>query len=113
MDKVVKMKKKNKIKIIILGLLAFLFLAIIGFIISLVVSLLNMIFFHSTITELVITVIGVLIFCGYIVYDMKNVQSLLLEIGEEKAAVYGAFQLYLDFINLFIRLIELFGKRKD
>lgn len=85
----------------------------IGLIISLVVSLLNMIFFHSTITELIITVIGVLIFCGYIVYDMKNVRNLLLGIGEEKAAVYGAFQLYLDFINLFIRLIELFGKRKD
>ena len=86
---------------------------LIGLIISLVVSLLNMIFFHSTITELIITVIGILIFCGYIVYDMKNVQKLLLGIGEEKAAVYGAFQLYLDFINLFIRLIELFGKRKD
>lgn len=86
---------------------------LIGLIISLVVSLLNMIFFHSTITELIITVIGILIFCGYIVYDMKNVQKLLLGIGEDKAAVYGAFQLYLDFINLFIRLIELFGKRKD
>ena len=86
---------------------------LIGLIISLVVSLLNMMLFHSTITDLIITIIVVLIFCGYIVYDMKNIKTLLVEIGEEKAAVYGAFQLYLDFINLFIRLIELFGKRKD
>lgn len=85
----------------------------VSLVISLIVSLLNMIFFHSTMTDLILTVLGVLIFSGYIVYDMKNVKYLLHGIGEEKAAVYGAFQLYLDFINLFIRLLELFGKRKD
>ena len=34
-------------------------------------------------------------------------------IDEENVAVYGAFQLYLDFINIFIRLLRLFGKRRD
>ena len=62
---------------------------------------------------MMITIIGVLIFVGYIAYDVNKVKYLMDAVGEEKAAVYGAFQLYLDFINLFIRLLELFGKRND
>ena len=50
---------------------------------------------------------------GYIVYDMNTVKYLMNTMDEDKAAVYGAFQLYLDFINLFIRLIEFFGKKRD
>ena len=63
--------------------------------------------------DTVLTMLGVLIFIAYIAYDVNKVKQLMLAIGEEKAAVYGAFQLYLDFINLFIRLLELFGKRRD
>ena len=44
---------------------------------------------------------------------MHSVKYLMNSIGEEKAAVYGAFQLYLDFINIFIRLLELIGKSDD
>ena len=43
---------------------------------------------------------------------MSRVKIMLAELGEEKTAIYGAFQLYLDFINLFIRLLELFGNEK-
>ena len=44
---------------------------------------------------------------------MNNIKYLVNVMDEDKAAVYGAFQLYLDFINIFIRLLELFGKRDD
>ena len=63
--------------------------------------------------DIVLTSLGVLIFIGYIAYDVQKVKYLVTYVGEEKAAVYGAFSLYLDFINLFIRLIQLFGKRND
>ena len=60
-----------------------------------------------------LTLLGVFIFVGYIAYDVNKVKQLVLYIGEDKAAVYGAFSLYLDFINLFIRLLQFFGKRND
>ena len=77
-----------------------------------VASILNAIFFHSGSLNLGITILGALVFIGFIAYDMQKVKRMLPTIGEEKAAVFGAFQLFLDFINLFIRLLELFGKKK-
>ena len=50
---------------------------------------------------------------GYVIYDMNNIKYLLSSLDDDKASVYGAFQLYLDFINIFIRLLELFGKKDD
>lgn len=85
-------------------------IALIGIIIG---GLLNFFIFKSSTFDLALTIIGVIIFVFYIAYDVNKVKQLMFAIGEEKAAVYGAFQLYLDFINLFIRLLELFGKRKD
>lgn len=87
-----------------------LFIGLLGIIIS---SLLNLLIFKSSGFDILLSSLGALIFTGYIAYDVNKVKHLMLAIGEEKAAVYGAFQLYLDFINLFIRLLELFGKRKD
>lgn len=80
---------------------------------SLLVSLLNIFVFKSTQLEFWLSIILILVFLGYIAYDMKSVKYLMNSIGEEKAAVYGAFQLYLDFINIFIRLLQLFGKSDD
>lgn len=85
-------------------------IALLGIIIA---GILNIFIFKSTMLDTALTIIGVLIFIAYIAYDVNKVKQLMLVIGEEKAAVYGAFQLYLDFINLFIRLLELFGKRRD
>lgn len=85
-------------------------IALLGIIIG---GILNIFIFKSTMFDTVLTMLGVLIFIAYIAYDVNKVKQLMLVIGEEKAAVYGAFQLYLDFINLFIRLLELFGKRRD
>lgn len=87
-----------------------LFISLISIIIF---SLINMIFIRSASFDLTLTIIGTLVFAGYIAYDVNKVKYLMDAVGEEKAAVYGAFQLYLDFINLFIRLLELFGKRND
>ena len=110
---------------IIFGLLAFygfvtkkdltkigtiIFIALIGLIIG---ELLNFLIFKSPTTELALCGIGVLIFVLYIAYDTNNVKRILPTLGLEKAAIFGAFQLYLDFINLFIRLLQLFGKRDD
>lgn len=81
--------------------------------IIIIFSILNFLIFKSSGVELGLSALGVLIFCGYIAYDMQKVKMLIPTIGEDKAAIYGAFELYLDFINLFIRLLELFGKRDD
>lgn len=86
------------------------FIGLIGILIG---SLLNMFIFRSAMMDTGIAIIGVLIFVGYIAYDVNKIKYMVTYVGEEKAAVYGAFQLYLDFINLFIRLLQLFGKRND
>lgn len=86
------------------------FIGLLGIIIG---SLLNMFIFKSASVDMGLSIIGVLVFVGYIAYDVNKLKDLGSYVSEEKAAVYGAFQLYLDFINLFIRLLELFGKREN
>lgn len=80
---------------------------------SVIVSLLNIFVFKSSQLEFWLSIICILIFLGYIAYDINSVKYLMNSVGEEKAAVYGAFQLYLDFINIFIRLLEILGKSDD
>lgn len=86
-----------------------LFVSLIGVII---ISIIN-IFLGNSMLELGISILSIFIFMGYIAYDIQKVKYLMNSLGEEKVAIYGAFQLYLDFINLFIRLLEIFGKKKD
>lgn len=71
------------------------------------------IFVKSATMDLVITIISVIVFIGYIMFDMQNAEAIINSVGEEKGAIYGAFQLYLDFINLFINLLKLLGKVSD
>lgn len=80
---------------------------------GLIISLLNSFIFKSSQLELGLSILFIVIFMGYIIYDMKQIKHLVLYMNEENAAIYGAFQLYLDFINIFIRLLEFFGKNKD
>ena len=88
----------------------YLFIALIGVI---VVSIIN-IFIGSSQLNMLVSAVSILIFTLYIGYDIRKVQQLNeTDIDEENIAVYGAFQLYLDFINIFIRLLELFGKSND
>lgn len=80
---------------------------------SLIVSVLNVFIFKSSGLEFGLSLLIIIVFLGYVAYDMNNIKYFVNELDEDKAAVYGAFQLYLDFINIFIRLLELFGKRND
>lgn len=89
-----------------------LFMALIGLIIA---SLVN-IFLKSSGMDLVISYLGVLIFVGLIAYDSQKIKEMMLAApdageGMQKVALLGALSLYLDFINLFIHLLRLFGRR--
>lgn len=86
-----------------------LFMGLIGIILA---SLLNLIFKSQTF-DLVLIIIGILIFIAYIAYDINKVKRLESQIDEDKLVVIGALELYLDFVNLFIRLLQIFGKRKE
>ena len=100
----------SKLKIDLSKFGIYLFIALIGIII---VEIIN-IFIGSTTLEMVIAAVSILIFTLYIGYDIKKIQFLSnKDIDEDNIAIYGAFQLYLDFINIFIRLLELFGNAKD
>ena len=73
------------------------------------------IFIGSSSLDFIISTIAVIVFLGYTAYDVKMIMNSdkFIAIPEENIAIYGAFQLYLDFINLFIRLIQFFGKSQD
>ena len=91
---------------------SFLMMGLIGIIIA---SLVN-IFMKSSMMYFVISVLGVLIFVGLTAYDTQKIKNMYSasDTGElmGKKAVMGALTLYLDFINLFIMLLRLFGQRR-
>ena len=91
---------------------SFLMMVLIGIIIASVVN----IFMKSTMMYFVISILGVLIFVGLTAYDTQKIKNMYLasDSGEiiGKKAVMGALTLYLDFINLFIMLLRLFGQRR-
>lgn len=87
------------------------FMGLIGIIIASIVNF----FLESETLYYVISYIGVFVFIGLIAYDVQKIKSyVLIEDAEvrKKAAVMGAFSLYLDFINLFIYILRIFGNRK-
>jgi len=91
---------------------SFLMMGLFGIIIA---SIVNM-FMKSTMMYYVISIVGVLIFVGLTAYDTQKIKNMYLasDSGEiiGKKAVMGALTLYLDFINLFIMLLRLFGQRR-
>ena len=91
---------------------SFLMMGLIGIIIASVVN----IFMKSTMMYFVISILGVLIFVGLTAYDTQKIKNMYSasDTGElmGKKAVMGALTLYLDFINLFIMLLRLFGQRR-
>ena len=91
-----------------------LLMALIGLIIA---SLVNVFFIKSTGFDLIVSYVGVLIFVGLTAYDSQKIKQMLLmapDAGEssQKIALLGALSLYLDFINLFIYLLRILGKRE-
>ena len=85
-----------------------------GLIAILLCMLIN-IFLNSSTFDLIISIIGVLIFIGYIAYDVQKIIRMneLSMLPEDNLAIYGALELYLDFINLFIYLLRLIGNARD
>lgn len=86
-------------------------MALIGIIIASVVN----IFLKSEMMYWIVTYIGVLVFIGLIAYDTQKIKALANAEDNEhtqKIAICGALSLYLDFINLFIMLLRIFGQRK-
>lgn len=72
------------------------------------------IFVKSAAFDFVLVVICLIVFIIYIAYDIQVIKRNLFAIdSEDNLAIYGALQLYLDFINIFIRLLRLFGRSRD
>ena len=75
-------------------------------------------FFDSTFLQLLISYAGILVFTGLTIYDTQSIKRLALTYHSratdegQKVAILGALTLYLDFINIFIYLLRLFGDRK-
>ena len=82
----------------------------------LLVSVANMLFIHATGLELVIDYLVVLVFVGLTAYDGQKLKEVARSASESDVNIVSIFwgmQLYLDFINLFIRLLSIFGNRRD
>lgn len=84
-----------------------------GLLAVVVVSLIN-IFIGSGTVEFILSIVIIIIFIGYTIYDVKRIKYLENSgLPEDNLAIYGALELYLDFINLFLRLLQLFGRSDD
>lgn len=93
----------------------FLMMGLIGLIVAMVVN----IFLASSAVAFAISAIGVLIFAGLTAYDTQNIKATYLQMAHNgdqewlgKAAIMGALNLYLDFINLFMFLLQFLGNRE-
>lgn len=89
------------------------FMALIGLIIATVVN----IFVHSSMLDIIISYVGVIVFVGLTAWDTQKLKSLYEEAEEAndsvlKMALLGALSLYLDFINLFLYLLRIFGRNE-
>jgi uncharacterized protein len=92
---------------------SFLIMGVIGIIIAALVNL----FLQSSALQFAISVIGVLVFAGLTAYDTQRIKDGYHELmgdmtATSKAAIMGALSLYLDFINMFMLLLQLFGRRQ-
>ncbi len=90
-----------------------------GLLTAIVVGFLN-IWFHNSLVNTVISIACVIIFSGFIAYDTQKIKKEImveLETGNKgcfrRIEIIGAFSLYLDFVNLFLNILELTGKSKD
>jgi uncharacterized protein len=95
------------------GFGTFLIMGVVGLIVAMVINM----FLRSTGLDLAISAIGVLIFAALTAYDTQRIKSMYFAVsghGEAlaKSAVFGALQLYLDFINMFLFLLRFMGNRR-
>lgn len=88
----------------------FLLMGLIGIIICIIVNY----FIGSETFDIVISCISVVIFLGFTAYDIQKIKLLSYNFeNEDNLAIIGALELYLDFINIFLDLLRLFGKSND
>ena len=86
----------------------FMFVGLIAIVIASIVN----IFIGSTVMQMVISALAIIIFLGLTAYDTQKIREELSIETNDSAEVRGALTLYMDFINLFINLLQLFGDRK-
>lgn len=81
---------------------------------GLVVSFINLLL-KNTMLDIILDWVILLVFFGITIYDMNKIKQLSLDpsLDKSKLHIYGAMELYLDFINIFLRILSLFGKRKN
>lgn len=87
----------------------YLIMMLIGIILCTIVNL----FLQNSTFDMVISAISIIVFLGFIAYDVQKINRLNGYLAEDNLAAIGAFELYLDFINVFIDLLRLFGKADD
>jgi FtsH-binding integral membrane protein len=92
---------------------SFLIMGVIGIVIAALVNL----FLQSSALQFAISVIGVLVFAGLTAYDTQQIKDNYYQVAGDamatgKAAIMGALNLYLDFINMFVSMLQLFGNRE-
>ena len=86
---------------------------IVGLIAIIIASIVN-IFIGSTVMQMVISALAIIIFLGLTAYDTQKIREMVSVEGDTgREEVLGALTLYMDFINLFINLLQLFGIKKD
>jgi len=84
-----------------------------GLFVTVVISIIN-ILLRSSMLNIIMAVVGIVLFTGITMYDIQKLKSLAnSNLPVENLAIYGALDLYLDFINIFIELLSIFGKRND
>ena len=96
------------------GLGKLLIMALVGIIIA---SLVNLLLLKSSSFDLILSYIGVLVFVGLTAYDSQKIKRMLAQAedmgeGAQKTALMGSLTLYLDFINLFLYLLRIFGRER-
>jgi FtsH-binding integral membrane protein len=85
----------------------------VGLIAIIIASLINL-FIGSTVLQMTVSAIAVVVFLGLTAYDTQRIRQMVSVGGDTgREEVWGALSLYLDFINLFLSLLQLFGGRKD
>lgn len=94
---------------------SYLSFGLIGIIIA---TALNLFIFKSSSLDLIISYIAIIIFLVLIAYDMQKLRNLYnsgMSDGDlyDKLLIFGSFQLYLDFVNLFLQILRVFSKRRD
>jgi len=90
----------------------------VALIILLIYSVISMFFIRTPMNNIIINCVGVLIFMGFTIYDNNKIKKSYYAFSGnaealEKLSIIGALQMYLDYINLFLYLLRLFGKRRN